>query len=292
MRPSRAFFIAALLALAGCGSSSDGDAATGDASADGPAAVRLPPPQFDAHVAPPPNADGVRAGRACYTDDDCDSDVVTCNAKSGLGLCTRSCARSNAAAEQARCGGEGTVCVAGNDASDGLCTRACRGSGRSFESTGCSPGQACTTLWFANRQATTRAGCVKFCGSDAECLPGMRCHPRTGACGYRPFDETALEDGSPCDATIDGRGGVWQCRGVCVPWETSDFTRGTCLSYVNGAVSRACPDNPDRMRWFAPISDGLGVCVLRACAQSSDCPSPMRCQMHPVLGSMLCSWPS
>lgn len=230
----------------------------------------------DGGVADPPDSGvvptdgGVTAGRACATDEDCESNVLTCDVGSPQPWCSTECQPSaDQAEERAACGGPGTTCL-GDGVSFHTCTRACAAGRRSEETGGCAPNRVCTGLWIMRSDGSDRAGCYTFCQSDADCAQGLACNPRLGACGA-PVDPAKLPDGAPCTTAED-------CRGTCIATSTTAGAPGQCLSFVNLARNRTCPDDPEHILPAAPPGDELAVCVFRGCRDTSECTPPLVCR--------------
>ncbi|MCK6550503.1 hypothetical protein L6R52_31995 [Myxococcota bacterium] len=230
----------------------------------------------DGGVADPPDSGlpdpdgGITAGRQCASDEDCASALLTCDVGSPQPSCTTACAPSASQAdEQAECGGPGTTCL-GDGLSFHTCTRACAAGRRTEETGGCAPNRVCTGLWIMRDDGSDRAGCYTFCQTDADCAQGLACNPRLGACG-EPVDPTKLPDGEPC---TDGA----ECRGTCIATSTTAGSPGQCVSFVNLARTRACPDDPSLILPAAPPGDELAVCVFKQCRDSSECTAPLVCR--------------
>ncbi len=212
--------------------------------------------------------EGPTSGTRCMTDDDCNSDVRTCDVSFPNFMCTSPCTNTaNRQEEEDECGGPGTTCLSLGTAS--FCTRSCTPGQMQGQEGSCAPGSVCTGSWLS-LNFPDRVGCARSCSRDSDCNNGANCEERTGACGV-PDNSAGIEDGYPCDIFDPV-----SCRGFCIRLlDTS--TVGACGSVINLAVDPECPDDPELIKPFGPAGDDAGLCIFRSCQTNADCVSPLRC---------------
>ncbi len=207
------------------------------------------------------------------------------------GFCSGVCNNGATASEQTQCGGAGTTCLSGVPldpsvvgAGQGLCTNSCNPEATSATTGGCRPGLVCTGYWMTQSSGVPdNPGCFPFCTSDAQCAgvssggtPYTHCNTRLGYCMTAGANLTLSPDGSACNPDAITASGVTTCRGTCFTVDT-DPTHGLCGSYINTAVTSACPDPTSAVAPRAPAGDNLAICVYRSCAHNTDCGSPLHC---------------
>jgi len=233
---------------------------------------------------------GTRAGAACTNPDpaggaDPACGTLVCIPTGSLPMCTDNCTNSpSQVTERSMCGGGNATCLTQGDGAmaDSICAQACTPG----PSTGCRPGFACTGWWYTHAGAMPDSpGCFPFCTSDAQCPSGRRCNVRTGSCGATGADLTRLADGAPCNPSLtvmvpgEATPRNVQCRGICFRVSNTVATQGTCGSFVDAAVGRACPDDPANVDLLAPPgTDNLALCVFRNCVRNSGCQAPHVCR--------------
>jgi hypothetical protein len=212
----------------------------------------------------------------CGTGLECDTDFVS-------GFCTATCVDNPAqTCEAAQCGGTGSTCLTIGDGAQALssCAATCNPTVRTGQPGACRAGTVCTGWWYTHESAEPdRTGCDYFCQSNAQCVTGSQCNPRTGECGDTGLVMARRADGEPCNPVLDEM--TPQCRGICFQ-ETDNPREGICGSLVNVAVTPDCPDLPARIRAIAPSdkngrTDNLGLCIYRECMTDADCTAPLRC---------------
>ncbi len=232
-------------------------------------------------------ATGVAAGGPCSGETCGASGELQCAGLVTVGFCTGVCNNGTTSTEQSQCGGPGSTCLSGApfmlDPGQGVCTRACNTAATSESTGGCRPGYVCTGFWEQQTAAPDAAGCFPFCTNDSQCVgvsssggAANRCNVRTGFCSSAPANLALRPDGEPCDPQEVQTSGLPQCRGVCFRVSNTDMTRGLCGSYMNLAVSTACPDSAATLP-LGPGNDNRALCLYRTCTRNAECTSPLRC---------------
>ena len=259
--------------------------ATGLGSDAGPVACGDPPPAVP--ELGPLRETPAGAGARCVNDDDCASELLSCDPRTLIGLCSAPCTPSlDRGEEREACGGAGSTCLArGPD--EGLCTHACTAGARPGSESACEPGELCTNLWLYSAMPDPLPGCVTFCSRDSDCPTGVPCHTRVGGCGAT-VDLSLLPDGEPCDFRVA------PCRGACLVVGDAP-EKGICSTLLNFAETRTCPDSPEVIEPLAPggpgRTDDLAVCLYRKCTDDADCTAPLACREGVLPNTRVCTWP-
>lgn len=249
----------------------------------------------DADAAVPADAPASNAGRACTMPDPMGGmdpvcgDSLVCIPTGSTPICTTNCENdASQANERTACGGAGSTCLTQGDTDpNSICTASCRPAAMTVATGACRAGFVCTGWWYTHAGATPDSpGCYPFCTSDAQCPGGRRCNVRVGSCGTTGADLTRLPDGAPCNPSItvtvpgETQPRNVQCRGICFR-VSSSATQGICGSFVDLAVSRACPDDPANVDLLAPPgTDNLALCVYRNCTRNANCAAPHVCRYN------------
>lgn len=310
MRDVRAWLRGTLtLTLLGCSSSTttpnpvDAAVAQDMVTVDSPSGSDAPRADGPRADAPSTGQDGglgdvpTRASGPCTSDDDCAG--LSCDDTVGGGFCSADCTNSaSQVTEQRQCGRGGTCLSIGDEDPTTFCARACTPSARTEATGACRAGTICTSWWYTHADDET-PGCDVFCATDANCLTGEHCHPRTGFCEDTAPSTTLRADGEACNPQMEpDQGPSTQCRGICFAVSDEMHPReGICGSLVNLGVTTRCPDLPDRIFPEAPSNedgrtDNLGLCIYKTCTTAADCAAPLQCTVDTAGGPSYCDYAS
>ena len=233
-------------------------------------------------------------GSGCELDADCADPDLVCDLSFPGGLCTAACTDSPSQAdEQAQCLDDpAATCLSAIADGPGACVRACDASADFGEVGACFDHEVCTGWWW-HRDAPDASGCQPWCKDDDACGPYQVCDERLGAClRHGEADNPAgLPDGSPCSVSArNSIGRSIDCRGDCF-FLSAGSDEGICASFIDVAVSRACPDHPDAMRPITSPGDAVGICIFKDCDDDRDCTAPLECGACPAGFRDCCRYP-